>query len=104
MVFGIRIKKMIFKDGEITVIEFGTGDIDITAGFIDDPDVSAGVVSFSQGVPGEIGSRHTKNDYGCNIYDVNAPTHTHTRFVFYNTQAIDVVIAMLEKAKKHMLE
>ncbi len=93
---------MILKDGEINVIEFGAGDIDIRAGFIDEPCITAGVVSFSQGVPGEIGSRHTKDDYGCNIYDVNAPTHT--RFVFYNTQAIDVVIAMLEKAKKHMLE
>ncbi len=94
---------MIYKDGEITVIEFGTGDIDITAGFIDDPDVSAGVVSFSQGEPGEIGSRHNaKGNYGCD--DISGYVNEHTRFVFYRTQAIDVVIAMLEKAKKHMLE
>ena len=67
---------MIFKDGETAVIEFGAGDIDIRAGFIDDPCINAGVVSFSQGVTDEIGSRNTKDDYGCNIYDVN--THTHT--------------------------
>ena len=92
---------MIYKDGEITVIEFGTGDIDITAGFIDDPDVTAGVVSFGQGVTGEIGSRLAKDDYGCgDICCVNE----HTRFVFYNTQSIDVVINLLIKAKNHMLE
>jgi hypothetical protein len=94
---------MIYKDGEITVIEFGTGDIDITAGFIDDPAVTAGVVSFSQGVPGEIGSRHNSNgDYGCD--DISGYVNEHTRFVFYNTQSIDVVIELLFKAKKHMLE
>ena len=94
---------MILKDGEITVIEFGTGDIDITAGFIDDPDVSAGVVSFSQGEPGEIGSRHNaKGNYGCD--DISGYVNEHTRFVFYNTQSIDVVIDLLLKAKKHMLE
>ncbi len=94
---------MIFKDGEITVIEFGTGDIDIRAGFIDDPAVTAGVVSFSQGVPAEIGSRHSSaGDYGCD--DISCHVNEHTRFVFYNLQSIDVVIDMLLKAKKHMLE
>ena len=94
---------MIYKDGKITVIEFGTGDIDITAGFIDDPDVTAGVVSFSQGVPGEIGSRNSSNgDFGCD--DISGYVKEHTRFIFYNTQSIDVVIELLLKAKKHMLE
>ncbi len=93
---------MIYKDGKITVIEFGTGDIDITAGFIDDPDVAVGVVSFGQGVPGEIGSRNSAiGDSGCdNFCDVNE----HTRLVFYNTQSIDIVVELLLKAKKHMLE
>ena len=94
---------MIYKDGKITVIEFGTGDIDITAGFIDDPEVTAGVVSFSQGVSAEIGSRHSSHgDYGC--ADISCRVNEHTRFVFYNTQSIDVVIKLLIKAKNHMLE
>jgi len=92
---------MIYKDGKITVIEFGTGDIDVTTGFIDDPAVTAGVVSFGQGVPAEIGSRQSSNgNYGCDYISANE----HTRFVFTNIQAIDVVIDMLLKAKKHMLE
>lgn len=97
---------MIYKDGETTIIEFGAGDIGITAGFMDDTDVSAGVVSFNQGVPGEIGSRYkAKSDYGCDgCNDLPWRIPEHTRLVFNDTRSIDVVIDLLLKAKQYMLE
>ncbi len=94
---------MIGKDGDVNVIEFGTGDIEVTSGFADDPEINAGVVCFGQSIPGEIGrDMEIHGDYGCNPKSVNP--QEHTRLIFNNTKSIDIVIEHLLKAKKIMLE
>lgn len=94
---------MIGKDGDVNVIEFGTGDIEVTSGFMDDPEINAGVVCFGQSVPCEIGRDiEIHGDYGCNPKSVDPKEHT--RLIFNNTKSIDIVIEHLLKAKKIMLE
>lgn len=91
---------MIFKDeDDVNIIQFGTGDIEVAAGMIDDPEETIGTVSFVQQQPGEIGSisqRSMKND------ECVLDTFAHTRFAFTDTRSIDVVIDHLMRCKAFM--
>lgn len=95
---------MITKDEDgSNVLVFGSGDIEIGSGHLDDPDENWGFVTFSKGKKGEIG-RETEvmGEYGCNPEAMGFKHHT--RLCFTDTKSIDVVIEHLEKAKKAMLD
>ena len=94
---------MIEKNDGVNVLVFGSGDIEVTSGQADDPNVNYGNVCFGQGRKGEIGrDMEIYGEYGCNPQAVEIPHHT--RFIFTDTRSIDVVISHLEKAKKLMAE
>lgn len=93
---------MIFEDEDgVNVIQFGTGDIEVAAGMVDDPEETIGTVSFAQQRPGEIGgiSQRSKKNDEC-VLD----TFAHTRLVFTDTRSIDVVIDHFRKCKRFMEE
>ena len=94
---------MITINDGVNVLIFGSGDIEVTSGGVDDPEVNHGVVAFGQGEKGAVGrDMEIYGEFGCNPKSVDFPHHT--RFVFTDPRSIDVVISHLEKVKKGMIE
>ena len=87
---------MFFKtDEKINVIQFGTGDIGITAGLLDLPEETIGSVALTPKDPNEIGSEFNTGDE-CKL---DTMIGCHTRLVFTDKRSIDVLIDRLEKCK-----
>jgi hypothetical protein len=87
---------MFFKtDEKINVIQFGTGDIGITAGLLDLPEETIGSVALTPKDPNEIGSEFNTGDE-CKL---DTMIGCHTRLVFTDSRSIDVLIDRLEKCK-----
>jgi len=94
---------MFFKDDTgINVIQFGTGDIEVTAGLLDLPKETIGCVSFISQGEMEIGgeAERAKTDDG----ECKLDTLAHTRMVFTDVKSIDVVMEYLQKAKDDMFK
>ena len=87
---------MFFKtDEKINVIQFGTGDIGITAGLLDLPEETIGSVALTPKGQNEIGSEFNSGDE-CKL---DTMIGCHTRLVFTDKRSIDVLIDRLEKCK-----
>ena len=87
---------MFFKTEEgINVIQFGTGDIGITAGLLDLPEETIGSVALTPKDPNEIGAEFNTGDE-CKL---DTMIGCHTRLVFTDKRSIDVLIDRLEKCK-----
>lgn len=91
---------MIFTDEDgVNVIQFGTGDIGVTSGMIDDPSETIGCVSLTQKDEAPIGEDWVHSDE-C-VLDTSIGVHT--RLVFPVVESIVVLISQLEKCKNAML-
>lgn len=93
---------MFYKDDTgINVIQFGTGDIECTAGLLDLPDETIGSVGFIPQTNQPIGgpAERSKNDDG----ECKLETMAHTRLVFTKVESIDVLIEQLQKIKTIMI-
>ena len=92
---------MFFQDDDmINVIQFGTGDIGVTAGVLDEPDQTIGCVSLIPKEAAEIGSTYEHSDE-CVL---DSMIGCHTRLVFTDARSIDVLIKYLKRCKKIMLK
>lgn len=87
----------IIKHEGQTQIEFGTGDINVSAGLLQ-MDYPCGVVVFQPKEPGQIGERR-KNEV-----IVAPPAETPVRMTFDKVESIDVVIRALQETKRMMQE
>lgn len=86
------------KDGPVQEICFGTGDILIHGGLLDDPNKTIGCVSIMPGGFGVVGEKY---NHGC-VLDTDLDVHT--RLIFTDIRSIDVVIEHLEQTKRLMRE
>ena len=84
-------------EDKVNVIQFGNGDIDVSAGLIDELDKTIGCLSLSPREPSEIG---TVNERGECMLDTMCDVHT--RLIFTDPKSIDVVIEYLQQAKECM--
>ena len=87
------------SDDGITVIEMGTGDTLVTYGILDETDETTGCISFCENGTGNIGEEWETDE--CKL---DTMIGVHTRITFSDTRSIDVVIEMLERAKKAMVK
>ena len=94
---------MIYRNEDGTnVLQFGTGDIEVGNGFMDDVDVFNPCVIFVEQEErpiGEIGQVSEKLDGECTLR-----SDAHTMFIFTDVRSIDVVIDHLQQAKEGMLK
>ena len=93
---------MIYKNDDGTnVFEFGTGDIEISDGWLEE-DKDIPCVAFIQQKLGKIGERaRSIEKYG------NEPvlrSDANTLFIFNDPRSIDVLIGRLQHAKEHFLK
>jgi len=89
---------MFFKDEEgVSVIQFGAGDIDVSSGLLDVLDKTIGLVALTPRAPSKIGTESERDE--CML---DTMFGVHTRLVFTDAKAIDVLIECLEKAKQCM--
>lgn len=88
----------IVKIKESTQLEFGTGDIEVAPGLLDQEQLT-GAVCFLRREPSLIG---THTDFEPN--QAIEITDTPIRMVFTRTESIDVIINALEITKQMMLD
>lgn len=91
------------EDG-VNVIEFGTGDVLVACGILDDPTISVGSVSLIPQEARELGAEHCLIDENGGECPLDTDVGVHTRLLFTATESIDVLIEHLIGAKKAMQE
>jgi len=90
--------KMFFTTEEgVNVIQFGTGDIDVAAGLIDEVDMTIGSLSLSPRSPSKIGTI-SKRECALDIM-----FGVHTRMIFTKVESIDIVIKYLQEVRRYMV-
>ena len=93
---------MFYKDQTGTnIIQFGTGDIEVTAGLLDIPDETIGSVGLIPQTEKPIGgpAERAGNDDG----ECKLETMAHTRLIFTKVESIDVLVEKLKKIKDIMI-
>ena len=78
-------------------VEFGTGEVSVGTGFIDDPCVDIGVLTFRSQEPEEIGCETCHE----NPFKMPDP---ELQFVFTKEESIDVIINALNKIKEDVFK
>jgi hypothetical protein len=90
---------MFFKDEKGTnVIQFGTGDIDVSPGLLDYPKETVGVLALEERDPSPIG---TPKEVTC---DTCMKEEEHTRLVFTRVESVREVIKHLRKVEELMVD
>jgi len=90
------------SDYDIDTIVFGKGSVGIAGGWIDDPSVNIGIVTFQPQPAGPIGKKPPHFPDGTCFKEVSETPAT-LQFVFTKVESIDVLIEELDNAKKFML-
>lgn len=95
---------MFFIDGDgVNVIQFGTGDILIGAGMLDDPENMIGAVALIPQEPVGIGVPRDLVAENGGIAPADTDFGVHTRLVFTKPESIDVLVEHLLAVKEAML-
>ena len=96
---------MIFKDEVgVNTIQFGTGDILISVGFLDDPNIDyTPSIAFGEQEEGKIGRQGNPHPLYGDECHIQTTQEIHTKLTFTNTKSIDVLIGMLQQAKEDMI-
>lgn len=90
---------MFFKDENGTnVIQFGTGDIDVSPALLDDPHETVGALTLENRTPSPIG---TPKEVTCDTCMVEGE---HTRLVFTRVESVREVIKHLQKVEELMVQ
>ncbi len=87
----------------IKTVEFGTGEIGVASGFIDDTETNYGTLSFSPQEQTEIGFQNQRHENG-ECYIETSETEAQLLFIFKRVESVDVIINKLNEVKKIMTE
>lgn len=90
---------MFFKDEKGTnVVQFGTGDINVSPALLDYPKETVGALTFEERDPSEIGTPGIERTCdNCMVGD------DHTRLVFTKVESVREVIKHLQKVEELMV-
>ena len=85
-------------DNKINVIQFGTGDIEIAAGLLDEIDRTIGCISLCPRKPSDAGTLSTRDE--C---ELDTMFGVHTRLTFTEIRSINILIEQLNEVKRCMI-
>ena len=95
------MKNLFTEEDGIKTITFGTGEVGVSSGFLDDVEENIGILAFKPQESVPIGYQPDFHPDG----ECYTPTHemgAELQFYFTKTSSIDVVIGKLMEVKKLM--
>lgn len=97
------MKNKLFTEGyDIDTVVFGTGEVGVAGGWLDDVEADIAVLAFQPQPAAPIGKKPDYFEDGT-CFKLVEETPATLQFIFTKVESIDAVIEELENAKRFML-